>query len=148
MYLIAACAGLCVLVLSWTLKPLRSPKAFYALAFLCAIAAFGLYLLMGRPDVPAQPVPQSVIAERRQLMLQEMEFLTRIEKNPQDADALIRLAAIHVLQHRNTDETQNLLDRAEKILPGDRRISFIRTMIKYPLPGQGKAAQEKPVQEK
>ena len=124
-----ACAGLSVLCLGWMFRPLRSGKAFYALSIVCALAAIGLYFTLGRPDLPAQPTGRDVIAERRKLMKQEFEFQTRLKKNPDDADALIRLAAIHVLQSRVDDETIRMLDRAAVLTPGDKRHRMVRGMI-------------------
>jgi|GEM_PF-6738249 len=129
-----AAAMLSVLCIGWTFRPVKTPRAFYALSFLCAILALGLYLVLGRPDLAAQPIGKAAIAERAEFMKQEFEFMGRLEKNPDDADAMIRLAAIHVLQHRHNDETIKMLDRAETLLPGDNRIKFIRGMIKNPVP--------------
>lgn len=102
--LIIACAGLSVLILGWVLRPLRTQRAFYTLAILCAFSALGLYLVMGKPDLPAM--------------------------RADDPEILIRRAAAQVLDNRVTDETLQLLDKAEKKLPGDQRIEIIRAAIK------------------
>ena len=126
--LIIAAAILSVLVLNWVLHPVKNKRAFYTLNILCAIAALGLYLAMGKPDLPASRVDKASLAERHAMMRREFEFTVLLQKNPDDVDALIRLAAIHMLQGRDGSD---LLDRAEKIAPGEPRIGTLRRMEKY-----------------
>lgn len=133
---IIACAGLCALTLAWVLKPLRAPRVFYGLSFVCALAALGIYLVMGNPGLaPSSATPNGISKEEsRELMQQEFTFLQQLEKNPEDADILIRLAALRTMQGRTGPETLALLDRADRILPDDRRIRIIRAMIQHPNP--------------
>jgi cytochrome c-type biogenesis protein CcmH/NrfG len=113
------------LSLNWVLHPLKNKRVFYTMNILCALAALGLYLAMGKPDLPATHVDKASMEERRDMMRLEFDLSVAVQKNPDDADALIRLAAVHMLQGRDASE---LLDQAEKIAPKDPRINTMRRM--------------------
>jgi cytochrome c-type biogenesis protein CcmH/NrfG len=130
--LIILCAGLCALICLWVLKPLRTPRAFYGVSILCAVAALGIYLVLGSPDLPGHPF--HVDPQAQADMKSESQFMMALQKNPDDEDALVRLAALRVLQGRTGKETLDLLDHAQKLNPKDRRVRIIRGMILVPAP--------------
>jgi hypothetical protein len=129
---IILCAGLCALACLWVLKPLRTPKAFYGVSALCAVFSLGIYLLLGSPELPGRPTPAT--SERQMEMRTESTLMIMLEKNPNDADAMIRLAALYTLQGREQGEILKLLDKAKAIRPNDRRITIIRSMVLNPSP--------------
>lgn len=133
---IALCAALCALILIWVLKPLQRTKIYYALAFIAALLALNIYVMLGRPDLPAHPLRKTAAekADDRQMAKYEFEFSARLEKNPDDLDALIRLAALRVVQKRDPAETRKLLDRAAALSPKDKRIGFIRASLDEGIP--------------
>lgn len=128
---IALCAVLCAVTLVYILAPkLRDKRgsiAAFTGIFLTALCALGLYLWMGQPALTGGQLSEA------ELMAQdEIAIHAALEKNPNDAEALLRLAALQVYKNENDEKTLELLDRAEKQLPGDERIKFIRYMIKVP----------------
>lgn len=127
---IILCALLCALTLLYMLKPMSGEKRFYIMAFACAVPALITYLALGAPGLTAAAKHQDT--EARQMIQQEFEFMDRLSKNPDDADILIRLAALRVSQGRTNEETIRMLDRAETLHPNDPRIKIIRTIVKYP----------------
>lgn len=129
---IILCAILCAVSLLYVLKPMRGQKHFHLIASLCALFSIGLYLALGAPGMPT--ASKHADSEAKKMIQQEFEFMDTLSKNPDDADTMIRLAALRVAQGRINDETIRLLDRAEIIRPKDPRLSIIRTIIKYPSP--------------
>ena len=128
---IALCAILCALTLLWVLAPIRKQNAFYIVAFAAALLSLGLYLTMGRPDLPAASinVGKGAEADYRQMMLDEFTMMERLSKNPDDADAMIRMAALRLAQGRGGEETKRLLLRAQKLTPNDKRIEKISKFL-------------------
>jgi hypothetical protein len=128
----ALCAVLCAFSVLWVFKPIRMHKHFYAVVIACAFSTLGLYLSLGRPDLPAASVQTSKGAEAdyRQMMLDEFTMLDRLSKNENDADAMIRLAVLRLAQGRTGDETERLLSKAEGLTPNDPRLSKIRNLLR------------------
>ncbi len=112
----------------WIFRPLRTPRGFFATSFMCALAALSIYMLLGNPGIPAHPAKPNPQAQAD--MHQEAAFMESLQKNPRDADAMIRLAALRVVQDRAVEGTEKLLDRASAIAPEDKRIPIIRSMMK------------------
>lgn len=131
MITIALCAALCAVILSWILAPVRSRRLFYGAAFAAAIMALTSYLAFGRPDLPAAPVivGKGAQADYRQMMLDEFTMMDRLSKNAEDADAMIRLAALRLAQGRGGEETLRLLARAEALTPNDPRLKKIEKLM-------------------
>ncbi len=127
MLTIALCAILCVVVCGYVLKPLPTPRAFMALSLLAAVASLGIYMWLGNPEIPARPhkTDPQVASDMRL----ESTLMDTLEKNPDDENALVRLAALRTVQGRTGDQTMKLLDHAERLNPHDKRIKIIRTMI-------------------
>jgi hypothetical protein len=127
----AFCAVLCVTVLAWILRPIKNSRAFYMLAFFIALSALGLYVALGRPELPMRPVISNSVeqADYRAMVLREYEFMNLLSENPDNVDALIRLAALRVVQGRDKTETRNLLERAKELKPKDKRIGFIQAAM-------------------
>ncbi|MBU6234517.1 MAG: hypothetical protein KGQ41_01620 [Alphaproteobacteria bacterium] len=124
-------AVLCAVILLWVLAPINNARQFYALAFAAALFSLGLYLAYGRPDLPAAPVQvgKGAEADYRQMMLDEFTMMDRLSKNPDDADAMIRLAMLRLAQGRGGEETLRLLARAEKLAPKDKRLTKIKQLL-------------------
>lgn len=129
---IILCAVLCAVSLLYMLKPMRGEKRFHIIAFVCALFSIVTYLVLGAPGLPS--ATKHADSEAAQMMQQEFDFMDKLSKNPNDADILIRLAALRVSQGRTNEETIRMLDRAENLRPNDPRIKIIRTIIKYPDP--------------
>lgn len=131
MVILIASAILCAIVLLWVLAPVKNPKLFFGIAFSVAVFSLALYLAYGRPDLPAAPINQSkgVEADYRQMILDEFAMVDRLSKNPKDADAMIRLAALRLAQGRGGDETERLLAKAEALTPNDKRIQKIKQLM-------------------
>lgn len=128
---LALSACLCAAVLLWVLAPVKTRKAFYTAAFAAAILSLGLYLAYGRPDLPAAPatIGKGAEADYRQMLQDEFTMMDRLSKNPKDADAMIRLAALRLAQGRGGEETIRLLAKAEQLAPTDKRIPKIRKFL-------------------
>ncbi len=124
-------AALCAATLAWVLAPAQSRRIFYIAAFACAFLSLAVYLAFGRPDLPASPVTigKGTEADYRQMMLDEFAMMNRLGKNPDDADAMIRLATLRLAQGRGGDETLRLLTRAKALAPKDKRIEKIIKML-------------------
>lgn len=131
MITLALAACLCAGVLLWVLAPVKTRKTFYAAAFAAAILSLGLYLAYGRPDLPAAPatIGKGAEADYRQMLQDEFTMMDRLSKNPKDADAMIRLAALRLAQGRGGEEAARLLAKAEQIAPSDKRIPKIRKFL-------------------
>lgn len=131
MMTLALSAVLCAAILLWVLAPVRSRSLFYAAAFAAALLSLGIYVTYGRPDLPAAPaqIGKGAEADYRQMMLDEFAMMDRLSKNQNDADAMIRLAALRLAQGRGGDETLRLLAKAETIAPKDKRIKKIRKLL-------------------
>ena len=128
---LALCAVLCACVLFWILAPAHRDKGFYAITFAAALFSLGVYLAYGRPDLPAASinVGKGAEADYRQMLMDEFSMVDRLSKNPDDADAMIRLAALRLAQGRGGDETLRLLAKAETLAPDDKRIAKIRKFL-------------------
>ncbi|MCB1537989.1 MAG: hypothetical protein H6865_05385 [Rhodospirillales bacterium] len=119
---------------------------FRILAFALALAFAAIVLAALYARQPARmdgPVPDSgriadmSAQDTRQADLdQEAAFTRALAQKPDDAETMIRLAALRVVLERDVKETLKLLDRAEKRLPGDRRIKIVRSMAQLPAPDQ------------
>jgi hypothetical protein len=136
-YTLIACAALCAFVLAFVLQPVRNKKTYYTASFGCAVMTIAVYLLLGAPGLPASPV--TTPGENAQLMQTEFRLMDALSKNPDDTGALIKLAALRVLQGRINDETIRLLNRADALKPGDHSIKFIRSVIEHPDPATATA---------
>ncbi|HEY8964601.1 MAG TPA: hypothetical protein VIN59_09095 [Alphaproteobacteria bacterium] len=117
----------------WILLPqLRDrtgSKSAMLTAFVLAILAVGLYLLAGAPQLPSAPDLKSTAEIENEMRGDEAEIRIALAKNPNDAEAMIRLAALYVYRGKIDQETKDLLNRAEKQLPGDKRIQYVRYYI-------------------
>ncbi|NBX65907.1 MAG: hypothetical protein EBQ96_02820 [Proteobacteria bacterium] len=131
MIILAISAILCAATLLWVLAPIRIRSVFYVAAFTCALLSLGLYMAYGRPDLPAAPtnIGKGAEADYRQMMLDEFAMMNRLSKNPDDADAMIRLAALRLAQGRGGEETLRLLAKAQTITPKDKRIEKIKKLL-------------------
>ena len=117
------------MIMTMTPNPRKKLAVISALALLAfSLAAGGLYVWKKYPHWIVSPEQRAAI----ELAAEEAEINTLLKQNPEDPVAMIRLAAVQVYRGVNDAQTLALLDRAEAQLPGDRRIAFIRHMIKYP----------------
>jgi len=126
------CAVLCAVTLLWILAPMRVHKKWLmALAFAAALTSLTLYLAFGRPDLPATTamMGNGAEADYRHLVLQEFELIKHLSEKPDDADAMVRLAAVRLAQGRVGDETMRLLARARVLNPKDKRIDKMIGLI-------------------
>lgn len=132
----AVCGALCAGVFAYVLAPVRMQKHVLAIAMLSALASLGLYMTLGRPDLPAQTRDERDMSAReyRETVLQEFTLMERLSRNPDDADAMIRLAAVRMMQGRAGSEVERLLDRAEALRPTDPRIKDVRKIYKAMAP--------------
>ncbi len=120
---ILICALVCAGTCAYILRPVRNMR----LAVLVAAAALTAYLVLGSPEIPARPTPAGGQAQAD--MRLEASLVAALAQNPDDANALVRLAALRTMQGRANAETLTLLERAERIAPDDRRTKIIRSMI-------------------
>lgn len=128
------CATLCAATCMWVFAPVRARNRFLASSLLCAALSLVIYMALGAPGLPPSPPQEN--SEAANQLRQEAEFMLMLNKNPDDSDALIRLAALRLLQGRAGPETEKLLTRAEAIAPEDKRITTLRKILNTPLPDQ------------
>lgn len=128
---LALAALLSALCLLWVLAPAKASRWVYAVALVAATASVLLYLGLGRPDMPAHPLrmDKGVAADYRALLLEEFALMTALSKNPDDVDALVRLAAIRLTQGRAGEETLRLVARAKMLAPKDKRVKKIMAVL-------------------
>ncbi len=130
-FTLSACAILCAAAVLWVLTPMRASRAVYVVALALAVSSLALYLGMGRPDLPATTAMLGHGAEEdyRKLVLDEFELMKEVSNNPNDADALVRLAAVRLAQGRDGEQTMRLLARAEMLDPKNPRLLKIKKVL-------------------
>ncbi len=90
----------------------RDRKTLYTIICAAPVLALCLYLFLGRPDLPGAPAifggisdPSTMVQGLDDLMARQQALLMRhpaqilLEENPNDLDAIIQLASVHVKLH-------------------------------------------------
>jgi len=134
MNIIIAAALLTALTAGWLVHPLmkadeKSRRAGLLILFVLPLAALGLYLAAGSPDMPSRPAlfetdgPNAAI---RALARQEQDAMKKLAAAPDDAGVRAELGEIlyaqglaALVQQNNPARAQRYFDRALEIAPAD-----------------------------
>ncbi len=121
---------LTIVALNILLAPLmhgtgKQKTAGWALLVVVTVAAMGLYLKRGAPDVPAAPAvfeKQGPRYEQRQLIKKELDLAEALKAAPEDTALMLKLGEAR-LQNGRMDAAIKVLSAAHEKAPEDNAIS-------------------------
>lgn len=111
-------AILTALVTLYLLRPLER-RGRMVLAVLIPLAALGLYLWQGNPDIPSAAAlfeGEGPRAEQRSLLVQELALMEGLSQTPDDLGLMLALGATR-MQAGRIDEAVRILEHARQQAP-------------------------------